>query len=73
MRYQPKEKPKYNIYCPLEPKRMNSVVGVVVGFVGFFWGVGLFCDLNWFVFCKNWLPQQVLGGICITRLKLSSE
>lgn len=34
MRYQPKEKAKYNIYCPLEPKCVNSVVGV--GCLGFF-------------------------------------
>lgn len=60
MRYQPKEKPKYNIYCPLEPKCMNSVVEVV-GFVGFFWGVGLFCDLNWFVFYKKLVTSAGFG------------
>ena len=31
VRYQPKEKPKY-IYCPLEPKCVNSVIGVGEGF-----------------------------------------
>lgn len=36
MRYQPKEKPKYNICCPLEPKRVNRGVGV-----GFFGELGL--------------------------------